>query len=135
MIKSNISNSVAEDFSVKIGKKRFSTILADPPWQFDNRTGKMAPEHKRLSRYTTLSFKEIMEIPVASVADNPAHLYLWVPNALLPQGGMFFGLGDSNTSQTSFGTKFGKTADRMDAVSVFIFVTQPSCFYSEFAAL
>jgi N6-adenosine-specific RNA methylase IME4 len=86
MIKSNIPVSAAEDFLAKIGKKNFSTILADPPWQFDNRTGKMAPEHKRLSRYTTLSFKEIMDIPVAAVANNPAHIYLWVPNALLPQG-------------------------------------------------
>ncbi|MDP3675009.1 MAG: hypothetical protein Q8R44_07920 [Novosphingobium sp.] len=23
--------------------KRFGTILADPPWQFQNRTGKVAP--------------------------------------------------------------------------------------------
>ena len=34
---------------------RFGTILADPPWQFQNRTGKMAPEHKRLSRYSTMT--------------------------------------------------------------------------------
>ena len=32
----------------------FKTILADPPWQFQNRTGKMAPEHKRLNRYPTM---------------------------------------------------------------------------------
>jgi N6-adenosine-specific RNA methylase IME4 len=67
-------------------KRRFSTILADPPWQFINRTGKMAPEHKRLSRYSTMSLKEISALPVADVAANPAHLYLWVPNALLPEG-------------------------------------------------
>ena len=28
----------------------FSTILIDPPWRFDNRTGKVAPEHRRLRR-------------------------------------------------------------------------------------
>lgn len=78
--------SVSEDFLSALGKQKFSTILVDPPWQFENRTGKMAPEHKRLSRYPTLSLKEIMEIPVAEVADTPSHLYLWVPNALLPQG-------------------------------------------------
>ncbi len=64
----------------------YSTILADPPWRFDNRTGKMAPEHKRLARYGTLSFKDIMDLPVDDIANNPSHLYLWVPNALLPQG-------------------------------------------------
>lgn len=66
--------------------RKFKTILADPPWQFINRTGKMAPEHKRLSRYSTMTLPEICKLPVADVADNPAHLYLWVPNALLPEG-------------------------------------------------
>lgn len=64
----------------------FKTILADPPWQFANRTGKVAPEHKRLARYSTLDLEEICRIPVSSVASLPSHLYLWVPNALLPQG-------------------------------------------------
>jgi N6-adenosine-specific RNA methylase IME4 len=64
----------------------FSTILADPPWQFQNRTGKVAPEHRRLSRYDTMTLDEIKALPVATVAAASAHLYLWVPNALLPEG-------------------------------------------------
>jgi len=64
----------------------FGTILADPPWRFSNRTGKMAPEHRRLSRYSTMSMEEIMELPVAQVASPRSHLYLWVPNALLSEG-------------------------------------------------
>ena len=39
------------DLLADLGTERFACILADPPWQFINRTGKMAPEHKRLSRY------------------------------------------------------------------------------------
>lgn len=66
--------------------RRFHTILADPPWQFTNRTGKMAPEHRRLSRYATMQLPEIKALPVASIVEEPAHLYLWVPNALLPEG-------------------------------------------------
>jgi N6-adenosine-specific RNA methylase IME4 len=73
-------------FLENLGNQKFKTILADPPWQFANRTGKMAPEHKRLNRYATLPHAEICAIPVQSVADNPSHLYLWVPNAMLPQG-------------------------------------------------
>lgn len=65
---------------------RFKTILADPPWQFQNRTGKMAPEHKRLNRYPTMKLEEIKSLPVADIADIGCHLYLWVPNALLPEG-------------------------------------------------
>lgn len=66
--------------------QKYKTILADPPWQFQNRTGKVAPEHKRLNRYSTLSLDEICDLPVEDVADETAHLYLWVPNALLPDG-------------------------------------------------
>jgi N6-adenosine-specific RNA methylase IME4 len=68
------------------GERRFATILADPPWQFTNKTGKVAPEHKRLARYRTLTFDEIMELPIANLARDKAHLYLWCPNALLPEG-------------------------------------------------
>ena len=78
--------SAARDFANSIGDSRFRTILADPPWRFANRTGKMAPEHKRLSRYPTLHLEEIMEIPIALAAAERSHLYLWVPNALLAEG-------------------------------------------------
>lgn len=78
--------SAADDFTKFIGDRKFATILADPPWQFQNRTGKVAPEHKRLSRYPTLSLQEIKDIPVQLAAEDTAHLYLWVPNALLPDG-------------------------------------------------
>lgn len=64
----------------------FSTILADPPWRFQNRTGKVAPEHRRLRRYCTMSVEEICRLPVAQHASDKAHLYLWCPNALLLEG-------------------------------------------------
>ena len=78
--------NVAADFLEKVGDRRYRTILADPPWQFQNRTGKMAPEHKRLNRYSTLELDEILGLPVRSMAHDTAHLYLWVPNALLLEG-------------------------------------------------
>ena len=65
---------------------RFGTILIDPPWRFTNRTGKMAPEHRRLRRYPTLSFDEIAALPVARLARPRSHLYLWCPNALVREG-------------------------------------------------
>ena len=78
--------SAADDLVERVGGRKFATILADPPWRFQNSTGKMAPEHKRLSRYATMSFKEIAELPVSCVVADTAHLYLWIPNALLPLG-------------------------------------------------
>lgn len=75
-----------EDFQQYTVGKKYKTIYADPPWQFQNRTGKVAPEHKRLSRYSTMQLEEIKALPVSKVADEKCHLYLWVPNALLPEG-------------------------------------------------
>jgi N6-adenosine-specific RNA methylase IME4 len=75
----------ADDLLEKV-EGRFSTILADPPWQFQNRTGKVAPEHRRLLRYPTMELQEIMDMPVSKIAAARSHLYLWVPNALLMEG-------------------------------------------------
>ena len=80
-----IQPTAADDLLAK-ANQRYATILADPPWQFQNRTGKMAPEHKRLLRYPTMELKEIIEMPVAKLAAARSHLYLWVPNALLQEG-------------------------------------------------
>lgn len=79
-------SSAAADFERFMNGRKFKTILADPPWQFQNRTGKVAPEHKRLSRYGTMTLSEIKALPVRTAAADTAHLYLWVPNALLPEG-------------------------------------------------
>ena len=76
----------ADDLLRCTAGRKFSTVLADPPWRFHNKTGKMAPEHKRLSRYATLSFEEIGALPVESLVAATAHLYLWVPNAPLAYG-------------------------------------------------
>lgn len=78
--------TAAEDLLQRVGKVRFATVLADPPWQFANRTGKIAPEHRRLSRYGTMKLEEIMALPVEQIVAPTAHLYLWCPNALLPDG-------------------------------------------------
>lgn len=69
-----------------VGERKYRTILADPPWRFQNATGKMAPEHRRLSRYSTMSFEEIEALPVENLSGGMCHLYLWVPNALLREG-------------------------------------------------
>lgn len=66
--------------------KKYRTIYADPPWQFQNRTGKVAPEHKRLTRYETMELDDIKTLPINEIAEEKSHLYLWVPNALLPNG-------------------------------------------------
>ena len=78
--------STKADLLAFSGGRRFETIYADPPWQFRNRTGKVAPEHKRLMRYETMKTDDIKQLPVSEISAEKAHLYLWVPNAMLPEG-------------------------------------------------
>lgn len=65
-------------------RNQYGTILIDPPWRFQNRTGKVAPEHRRLARYQTMTNEEIAALPVGDLAKPKSHLYMWCPNALLP---------------------------------------------------
>ena len=76
--------NAAADLIAGAAGRRFGTIMADPPWRFQNSTGKVAPEHKRLNRYGTMTLADIQALPVAEVAAQTSHLYLWTPNALLP---------------------------------------------------
>jgi N6-adenosine-specific RNA methylase IME4 len=86
---SKIYNRSAQIPAVDLNHKlpgQYATLLADPPWQFQNRTGKMAPEHKRLLRYPTMELDDIFNLPISRLAADRSHLYLWVPNALLAEG-------------------------------------------------
>ncbi len=81
-----MTHDAATDLTQFLAGRRFGTVMADPPWRFANRTGKVAPEHKRLARYPTMTLGDICALPVAAHLADPAHCYLWVPNALLPDG-------------------------------------------------
>jgi len=84
-MQTNCVSDITQDL-LEFRASQFRTALADPPWQFDNRTGKVAPEHQRLRRYRTMTLDEIRALNVARVMAPTAHLYLWCPNALLPDG-------------------------------------------------
>ena len=81
-----MTHQANQDLRTFLGEQKFATIMADPPWRFTNRTGKVAPEHKRLARYPTMNLDDICNLPVADYLEDRAHCYLWVPNALLPDG-------------------------------------------------
>ncbi|MBF9035503.1 S-adenosylmethionine-binding protein [Rhodobacterales bacterium HKCCE2091] len=81
-----MGGQASDDLTRFLDGARFGTVMADPPWRFQNRTGKVAPEHKRLSRYPTMTTDDICALPVADHLETRAHCYMWVPNALLPDG-------------------------------------------------
>ena len=82
----SISQETNENLLAFCNGQKFATIYADPPWRFQNRTGTVAPEHKRLNRYDTMDLEAIKAMPVSEISAEKSHLYLWVPNALLPEG-------------------------------------------------
>lgn len=82
----SISPETNENLLAFCNGQKFATIYADPPWRFQNRTGKVAPENKKLNRYETMDLEAIKAMPVSEIAADKSHLYLWVPNALLPDG-------------------------------------------------
>ena len=115
-----LENAKAE-LSSQLGNNRFRTILADPPWRFTNRTGKVAPEHKRLNRYPTMDLADICGLPISEYAEGTAHLYMWVPNALLPEGIQVLDAWGFQYSQISFGIKFEKMVAQTGEESASIF--------------
>ena len=95
--------------------KKYNTIYADPPWQFQNRTGKVAPEHKRLTLLTLRNsllpswlMKRLIYIYGYLMLCYQMGLQSWI------HGGL-------NISLISFGKKSEKMASQMDEALVFIF--------------
>lgn len=82
---SRVIAATSADLREAVDGQRFGAILADPPWRFQNRTGKVAPEHKRLARYETMTTAEIAALPISDLAADQSHLYLWSPNILVPE--------------------------------------------------
>lgn len=61
--------------------ERYSTILADPPWDI-NQKGHLGAER----HYSLMSLSRICALGVAPLATADAHLWLWVTNSTLPVG-------------------------------------------------
>jgi hypothetical protein len=58
---------------------KFATLSRRSALAVSEQHRKGCPEHKRLRRYNTMSLQEIMALPVSDIAQETAHLYLWVP--------------------------------------------------------
>lgn len=54
----------------------WGTVITDPPWRFDDRGSRAAPDGKAF-KYHTMSNEEIRAIPLSSVAAPRSHLYCW----------------------------------------------------------
>lgn len=63
-------------------KKKFGTLCADPPWQYDNQATRAATDN----HYPTMTVAEIAALPVADLAAKKSHLHLWVTDSFLEDG-------------------------------------------------
>lgn len=67
--------------------KKYSVIVADPPWPFKDSLKMSDVKRGAQANYDTLTMQEIRELPVQSVCNrNGAVLCLWVPGSLLQDG-------------------------------------------------
>lgn len=77
-------------------KKRYRTIVADPPWEHPdtgartlstrgNWKGKWLGYESKLP-YERMTLDAIKALPVPDLAEDDAHLYLWTTNGFLRHG-------------------------------------------------
>ncbi len=76
---------------------RYRTVVADPPWQQKagpqfsetRKSGRGYVRTSKVSRpldYPTMTVDEIASLPVGTLAQDDAHLYLWVTNRYIEAG-------------------------------------------------
>lgn len=68
----------------------YATIVADPPWSYEEGWAPFGPTStggdrpgRRPLPYSAMSVEDIAAMPVASIAAEDAHLYLWTTNRYL----------------------------------------------------
>lgn len=59
--------------------RKYGTIYADPPWQYDNQSTRAATGN----HYSGMTVEEICAMPVRELAAEDSHLHLWTTNAFL----------------------------------------------------
>ncbi len=61
--------------------KKYRTILADPPWDIQQKGARGAAQH-----YDLMTLERIKALPVKDLAEENAHCWLWVTNATMKVG-------------------------------------------------
>ncbi len=60
--------------------RKYKTIMLDPPWDI-NQKGKLGA----INHYNLMTLDQIRNLPIPELAADDAHLWLWVPNGLVPE--------------------------------------------------
>ena len=65
---------------MNLPNKKYNIIYADPPWKYKESWG------NGQVGYNTMTNQEIIDMPVSEIAEDQAHLYLWVTNPFIKEG-------------------------------------------------
>jgi len=65
--------------------KKYQIIYADPPWEVNRGPDWNSNGPSKPLPYPTMSLEEINTLPVPSIADKNAHLYLWTINKYIKE--------------------------------------------------
>ena len=71
--------TIQDLYSLIEAGKTFSTIYADPPWQYSNQATRASTD----KHYETMTPEQIAELPIPQLTNDKAHLHLWTTNAFL----------------------------------------------------
>ena len=65
--------------------KRYQLILADPPWEYENKNTGRTNNSGACKKYATMSVEEIKNLPISDIAMKDSCLFLWATTPLLPE--------------------------------------------------
>ena len=63
------------------GGRKYNIIYADPPWRYSNKVCHGACEN----HYSTMSIKDICNLPISALADKDCILFLWTTYPMLQE--------------------------------------------------
>lgn len=62
--------------------KKYNIIYADPPWRYKDRKCNGACEN----HYSTMTIKELKELPIRDITNNDCVIFMWVTYPMLKEG-------------------------------------------------
>lgn len=70
---------------IEFPNKKYSCILADPPWKFKPYSAKGITSKGAEGQYPCMTIDEIKDLPVCDIADNDCFLFLWATFPMLSE--------------------------------------------------
>ncbi len=67
------------------GLHKYNTILADPPWEYEDKKGNLASMGAATSAYSVMPLEEIKRLPIKYISSENSLLLLWATSPKLSE--------------------------------------------------